>query len=81
MRSSVKSCEIIAATEDLCISLSQLRSQFLVSLREYSKGWKKVKRLKETLAQVFPCEFCKISKNTFFTEHLWATASEVWNTV
>ena len=26
---------------------------------------------KETLAQVFSCEFCKISKNIFFTEHLW----------
>ena len=25
---------------------------------------------KEILAQVFPCEFCEISKNTFFTEHL-----------
>ena len=24
-----------------------------------------------TLAQVFSCEFCEISKNTFFTEHLW----------
>ena len=23
---------------------------------------------------VFSCEFCKISKNTFFTEHIWATA-------
>ena len=31
---------------------------------------------KETLAQVFPCGFCKISKNTFFTEYLWTTASE-----
>ena len=31
---------------------------------------------KETLAQVFSCEFWEISKNTFFTEHLWATASE-----
>ena len=30
---------------------------------------------KEVLAQVFSCEFCEISKNTFFTEHLWATAS------
>ena len=30
---------------------------------------------KETLAQVLSCEFCEISKNTFFTEHLWATAS------
>ena len=30
---------------------------------------------KETLAQVFSCEFCEISKNTFFTEQLWTTAS------
>ena len=30
---------------------------------------------KETLAQVFSCEFCEISKSTFFTEHLWTTAS------
>ena len=26
---------------------------------------------KETLAQVLSCEFYEISKNTFFTEHLW----------
>ena len=25
---------------------------------------------KETLVQVFSCEFCEISKNTFFTEHI-----------
>ena len=31
---------------------------------------------KKTLAQVFPCEFCETSKSTFFTEHLWATASD-----
>ena len=31
---------------------------------------------KETLAQVFSCEFCEISKNIFFTEHLGATASK-----
>ena len=30
--------------------------------------------IKETLAQVFSCEFCEISKNTFLL-HLWATAS------
>ena len=30
----------------------------------------------ETLTQVFSCEFCEISKNTFFTEHIWVTASE-----
>ena len=29
----------------------------------------------ETLAQVFSCEFREISKNTFLTEHVWATAS------
>ena len=30
---------------------------------------------KETLALLFSCEFFEISKNTFFREHLWATAS------
>ena len=37
---------------------------------------------KETLTQVFSCEFCETSKNTFFTEHLWTTTSEYmkdWN--
>ena len=28
---------------------------------------------KETQAQVFSCEFWKISKNTFFTEHIQVT--------
>ena len=32
---------------------------------------------REALTQVFSCEFCKIFKNTFFTEHLWATASDI----
>ena len=32
---------------------------------------------KETLPQVYTSEFCQISKNTFFTEHLLATASAV----
>ena len=30
---------------------------------------------KETLAQVFSCEFYEISKNTFFVEHLRVSAS------
>ena len=30
---------------------------------------------KETLAQVFSCEFCGIFENTFFTVHPWTTAS------
>ena len=34
---------------------------------------KNIKR--DTLAQVLSCVFCEISKNTFFTEHLWTTAS------
>ena len=25
----------------------------------------------------FSCEFCEISKNIFFTEHIWVTASEI----
>ena len=30
---------------------------------------------KESLAQVFSCEFCEIFKNTFFTEHFRTIAS------
>ena len=33
---------------------------------------------KETLAQVFSCEFCETSKNSFFTEHFLATASVIF---
>ena len=28
-----------------------------------------------TLEKVFSCDFCKISKNNFFAEHFWTTAS------
>ena len=35
----------------------------------------RVSFLIKTLAQMFSCEFCEISKNNFFTEHFWATAS------
>ena len=31
----------------------------------------------EALAQAFSCDFCEIFKNTFFTEHLLTTASEL----
>ena len=31
--------------------------------------------IKRALAQEFFCEFCEISKNTFFAELLWTTAS------
>ena len=36
-------------------------------------------RFFQTLAQVFSCEFWKISKSTFFTEYPWATASVVYS--
>ena len=29
----------------------------------------------ETLSQMFSCDFSKISKNTFFADHLWGTTS------
>ena len=45
------------------------RASFLIKLQACSF----IK--KETLAQAFLCEFCEISKNIFFTEHLWTTAS------
>ena len=34
---------------------------------------------KETLAQMFSCEICEISKNTLFIEHLRVTASDFKN--
>ena len=36
-------------------------------------GLRSASLLNKRLAQVFSCEFYKISKNTFFTEHLWTT--------
>ena len=63
----------------LCVGVSFFFKKktplFLIKLQAFqSKACKK-----ETLAQVFHSEFCEISKNTFFTEHLWATASECMN--
>ena len=49
-----------------------IRVSFLIKLQ--LKAFNFIK--KETLAQVFSCEFCEISKNTFLTEHVWATASD-----
>ena len=34
--------------------------------------------LKKTLAEMLSCEFCKIFKNNFFTEHVWETAFRYW---
>ena len=35
---------------------------------------------KESLAQLFSCEFCEIFKNTFFKEHLLSLASRIFIT-
>ena len=47
------------------------RVSFLIKLQASACNFIK----KETLAQLFCCEFCKIYKDTFFTEHLRTTAS------
>ena len=44
------------------------RLSFLIKLQAWD--------CKETLAEMFSSEMCKISKNIFFTEHLRTTASE-----
>ena len=48
------------------------RASFLIKLPEACNFIKE-----ETLAQVFSCEFYEISKSTFFTEHIWTTASAI----
>ena len=47
------------------------RVSFLIKLQALACDFIK----KETLSQMFSFNFCKISKNTFFTEHLRATDS------
>ena len=49
------------------------RACFLIKLQTEACNFVK----KETLAQVFYCEFCEDFRKTFFTEHLWMTASEI----
>ena len=55
--------------ENTCarVSFLSLRTQSLPQGCSFIK--------KETLAQAFSCEYCKISKNTFFKEQLRTTAS------
>ena len=50
--------------ENTCVRVS-----FLIKFNKVVK--------KETLAQVFSCEFCEIFKNSFFAEDLQMTASAV----
>ena len=46
------------------------RASFLIKLQTYCNFIKK-----ETLSQVFSCEFCEVFKNTFLAEQLRVTAS------
>ena len=48
------------------------RASFLIN----SQAWGLQLYLKKTLAHAFSCEFCEISKNILFIEHLWMTASD-----
>ena len=47
------------------------RVSFSIKLQAWTYSFIK----KETLAQVFSCECCELSKKTFFTEQFWATVS------
>ena len=76
------------ANKQVLGSIIQKQSSEVFHKKRYSQKFHKIHRKtpvpglkacncikKETLAQVFSCEFCEISKNTFFTEHLRTTAS------
>ena len=52
----------INSQENTCYRVS-----FLISCRLETCNFIKI----ENLVQLFSCEFCEISKNTFFMEHLW----------
>ena len=50
------------------------RASLLIKLRQRPATLLK----KETLTQLFSCEFCKIFINTFSAEHLWAAAFGIY---
>ena len=53
--------------------VADLRPATLLRKTLWLKAYNFIK--KDTLAQVFSCEFCEISKTTFFTEQPRATVS------
>ena len=48
----------------------------ILYLTESAKRSEACNFIKKVTLTLFSCEFCEISKNNFFTEHLWTTASE-----
>ena len=61
------------SVKKMYVEISQ-NSQKNTCARVWAEAYNFIK--KEALTQVFSCEFFKISRNTFVTEHVWATASE-----
>ena len=60
-----------------CFSIQKQPSKAFCE-KNLSQKFRKIHRKapvlkKETLAQMFPCEFCEISKNISFIEHLLET--------
>ena len=49
------------------------KAYFLIKLPEACNFIKR-----NTLAKMLFCEFCELFKNTFFTENLRVTASDIW---
>ena len=56
---------------------SRIYLHLIQPLYIYNLAWPATLLKKESLAQVFSCEFCEISKNTFLTEHLWWLLLEI----
>ena len=69
---TVRSChQRCSVRKDILRNFAQFAGKQLCQ----SLFFKKVTVTKVTMLQVFSCKFCETSKNTFFTEPLWATAS------
>ena len=66
---------VIISPEEISIRLSSLRL-FWSKRSSHRRCSVKKGVLRNFAAQVFSCEFCEISKDTFFTENLRATASD-----
>ena len=60
----------------LCLMLQKEPPEVFYEKR-CSEKFHKTLLKKETVALVFSWEFCEISKNAFFTEYLWTTASDI----
>ena len=67
-RSSHQRCSIKKVSLEIWDSSQECQNLFFKKVANFMK--------KETLARVFSCEFCEISKSTFFTEHILTTTSD-----